>query len=104
MGNLRISNLHFSYDDKEVFKDRFMIAYYTYLYKEFSKKNPIVRNGEGFYELIEDIIALEDIFAVSESIDPIEHDILKHEIKLYVFDPNLIHYTSCYCCQILISI
>ncbi len=46
--------------DKEVFKERFMIAYYTYLYKEFAKKNPIVRNGEGFYKLIEDIISLED--------------------------------------------
>lgn len=45
-------------------------------------------------EDINDVITLEDIFAVSESIDPIEHDILKNEIKLYVFDPNLIHYAS----------
>ena len=34
-------------------------------------------------EDLEDIIALEDIFAVSEAVDPVEHDILKNEIKLY---------------------
>lgn len=45
-------------------------------------------------EDLEDIIALEDIFAVSEAVDPVEHDILKNEIKLYVFDPNLIHRAS----------
>ena len=45
-------------------------------------------------EDINDVITLEDIFAVSDAIDPIEHDILKNEIKLYVFDPNLIHYAS----------
>ncbi len=61
--------------DKEVFKDRFMIAYYTYLYKEFSKKNPIVRNGEGFYKLIEDIIALEDTVC-SKNID----DLILHHL------------------------
>jgi hypothetical protein len=43
---------------------------------------------------ISDVIALEDIFAVSDSIDPIEHDILKNEIKLYVFDPHSIYHAS----------
>lgn len=43
---------------------------------------------------LSDIIALEDIFAVSDSIDPIEHDILKSEIKLYVFDPHSIYHAS----------
>ena len=61
--------------DKEVFKDRFMIAYYTYLYKEFSKKNPIVRNGEGFYKLIDDIISLEDTVC-SKNID----DLILHHL------------------------
>lgn len=43
---------------------------------------------------LSDVIALEDIFAVSDSIDPIEHDILKNEIKLYVFDPHSIYHAS----------
>lgn len=37
-----------------------------------------------------DVIALEDIFAVIDSVDTIEHDILKNEIKLYIFDPHSI--------------
>lgn len=43
---------------------------------------------------ISDVIVLEDIFAVSDSIDPVEHDILKNEIKLYVFDPHAIYHAS----------
>lgn len=39
---------------------------------------------------INDVITLEDIFAVIDSVDSIEHDILKNEIKLYVFDPHSI--------------
>lgn len=41
-----------------------------------------------------DVIALEDIFAVIDSVDSIEHDILKNEIKLYVFDPHSICHIS----------
>lgn len=41
-----------------------------------------------------DVIALEDIFAVIDSVDSIEHDILKNEIKLYVFNPNSICHVS----------
>lgn len=43
---------------------------------------------------LSDVIVLEDIFAISDSIDPIEHDILKNEIKLYVFDPHSINHAS----------
>lgn len=43
---------------------------------------------------ISDVIALEDIFSVSDAIDPIEHDILKNEIKLYIFDPHLIYHAT----------
>lgn len=41
-----------------------------------------------------DVIALEDIFAVIDSVDSVEHDILKNEIKLYVFDPHKIHHVT----------
>ncbi|MBO5477879.1 MAG: hypothetical protein J6A15_09030 [Clostridia bacterium] len=36
---------------------------------------------------LSDVITLEDIFATIYSVDTIEHDILKNEIKLYIFDP-----------------
>ena len=54
--------------DKELFKNRFMIAYYTYLYNEFLKKHKIVKNGEGFYKLLEDILSLEEVVC-SKNID-----------------------------------
>lgn len=53
--------------------------------------NLSIKNLICVIEDINDVIALEDIFAVSEAVDPVEHDILKNEIKLYVFDPNYIH-------------
>ena len=56
--------------------------------------NLSIKNLICVIEDINDVIALEDIFAVSEAVDPVEHDILKNEIKLYVFDPNYIHRAS----------
>ena len=56
--------------------------------------NLSIKNLICVIEDLNDVIALEDIFAVSEAVDPVEHDILKNEIKLYVFDPNLIHRAS----------
>ena len=56
--------------------------------------NLSIKNLICVIEDINDVIALEDIFAVSEAVDPVEHDILKNEIKLYVFDPNYIHHAS----------
>ena len=46
--------------DKELFKSRFMSAYFKYLYNEFVKLNPFVQNGEGFYKLIDDVIEKEE--------------------------------------------
>lgn len=43
---------------------------------------------------LSDVIVLEDIFAASDYIDPVEHDILKNEIKLYIFDPHAIYHAS----------
>ena len=54
--------------DKELFRDRFMLAYYTYLYNCFVKKHEIVKNGEGFYKLLDDILSLEEIVC-SKNID-----------------------------------
>jgi len=45
-------------------------------------------------EDINDLIVLEDLFGVSDAIDPVEHDILKNEIKLYIFDPKIIYNAS----------
>lgn len=43
---------------------------------------------------LSDVIVLEDIFAVVDSVDSIEHDILKNEVKLYVFDPFKVEHTT----------
>ena len=61
----------------------------TVVAREISKKleNPNIKYVICEIDDLSDVIALEDIFAVSDSIDPIEHDILKNEIKLYVIPP-----------------
>ncbi len=68
----------------------------TVVAREISKKleNPNIKYVICEIDDLSDVIALEDIFAVSDSIDPIEHDILKNEIKLYVFDPHSIYHAS----------
>ena len=68
----------------------------TLVAKEIGKEleNPNIRHVICEIDDLSDIITLEDIFAVSDSIDPIEHDILKNEIKLYVFDPHSIYHAS----------
>ena len=43
---------------------------------------------------LSDVIVLEDIFAVVDSVDSIEHDLLKNEVKLYVFDPFKVEHTT----------
>ncbi len=57
-------------------------------------ENPNIKYVICQIEDIDDVIALEDIFATSESVDPVEHDILKNEVKLYVFDPNRIYHAT----------
>ena len=74
-------NEYITNHDKELFKDRFMIAYYTYLYKEFVKQNPIVENGEGFYKLISDIMDLEDKVCKANVNDLILHNLPKNPIQ-----------------------
>lgn len=56
--------------------------------------NPKVKHVICEIDDINDIIALEDIFAVIDSVDTIEHDILKNEIKLYIFDPHRIYHAT----------
>lgn len=64
--------------------------------REIGKKlgNTSIRHVICEIDDLSDVIALEDIFAVSDSIDPVEHDILKNEIKLYVFDPHSIYHAT----------
>lgn len=68
----------------------------TVVAREIAKKieNPNIKYVICEIDDLSDVIALEDIFAVSDSIDSIEHDILKNEIKLYVFDPHSIYHAS----------
>ena len=48
------------------------------------KENPKIQHVICQIEDLSDIIALEDIFAVIDSVDSIEHDILKNEIKFII--------------------
>ena len=73
-------NEYITNHDKEVFKDRFMFAYYTYLYKEYVKMNPIVENGEGFYKLISDIMDLEDNVCKANVNDLIIHNLPRNPV------------------------
>ncbi len=57
-------------------------------------QNPTIKHVICEIVDMSDVIVLEDIFATIDSIDSIEHDILKNEIKLYVFDPNSICHVS----------
>lgn len=57
-------------------------------------EKPSVKNVICQIEDLSDVIVLEDIFAVMDSVDSIEHDILKNEIKLYVFDPYKIEHAT----------
>ena len=57
-------------------------------------QNPTIKHVICEIADMSDVIVLEDIFATIDSIDSIEHDILKNEIKLYVFDPNSICHVS----------
>lgn len=53
-------------------------------------ENPKIKHVICEIADMSDVIVLEDIFAVIDSVDTIEHDILKNEIKLYIFDPHSI--------------
>lgn len=64
--------------------------------KELGKSlgNNNIKNVICEIDDLSDVIVLEDIFAVADSVDPIEHDILKNEIKLYVFDPYAVSHAE----------
>ena len=58
------------------------------------KDNPKIQHVICEIDDISDIIALEDIFAVIDSVDSIEHDILKNEIKLYIFEAHRVYHPT----------
>ncbi len=68
----------------------------TIVAKEVGKKlnNSNIKYVICEIEDLSDVIVLEDIFSVSDSVDPVEHDILKNEVKLYIFDPHMIYHAT----------
>lgn len=57
-------------------------------------ENPNIKHVICEIDDLSDVIVLEDLFGVVNSVDPVEHDILKNEIKLYVFSPYSISHAT----------